>query len=97
MAVALANKLARMGCMFLRQFPFLKTASNSGLSDGGLNLETSVGSRKSAQALGAPSKAEKYLITNKVTTNFYASLCTPISYASFSRPTEVSRLKVACF
>jgi len=60
-----------------------------------LNLETSVGSRKSAQALCAPSKAEKCLITNKVTTNFYASLCTPISYASFSRPTEVSRLNSA--
>ena len=57
------------------------------------NLETSVESRKSAQALGVPSKAEKCLITNKVTTNFYASLCTPISYVSFSRPTEVSRFK----
>jgi len=57
-----------------------------------LNLETSVGSRKSTQALGAPGKTEKILITNKVTTNFSVSPCIPISYASFSRPTEVSRL-----
>ncbi len=60
-----------------------------------MNLETAVGSRKSTQALGAPGEAEKYLITNKVTTNFTASPCTPISYISFSRPTAVSRMKVS--
>ena len=40
-----------------------------------------------------PSKIKKYLITNKVTTNFLISLCTPISYAFFLRPTAVSRFK----
>ncbi len=34
------------------------------------NLETAVGSQKSAQALGAPRKIKKCLITHKVTTNF---------------------------
>jgi len=58
-----------------------------------LNLETAVGSQKSTQALGAPRKIKKCLITNKVTTNFLISRCTPISYASFLRPTAVSRLK----
>ncbi|VAW75491.1 hypothetical protein MNBD_GAMMA13-1553 [hydrothermal vent metagenome] len=55
------------------------------------NLEKSVGSRKSTQAFGAPGKPEKLLITNKVTTNFSDSPCTPISYMSFSRPTDLSR------
>ncbi len=55
------------------------------------NLENAVGSRKSTQAIGAPSKTEKLLITSKVTTNFSVSLCTPLSYASFSRPTALSR------
>ncbi len=60
------------------------------------NLETAVGwgglpSRKSAQAIDAPRKCEKALITNKVTTSFSNCLCTPISYTSFSRPTAVSR------
>ena len=58
-----------------------------------LNLKTAVGSPKSTQALGAPGKSEKPLITNKVTTSFSDSPCTPIAYASFSRPTAVSRLK----
>ncbi len=55
-------------------------------------LENAVGSRKSTQAFGAPSKFEKLLITNKVTTNFSNSLCTPISYMSFSHPTAFSRI-----
>jgi hypothetical protein len=55
------------------------------------NLETAVGSQKSAQALGAPRKIIKCLITYKVTTNFFISPCTPIPYASFLRPTAVSR------
>jgi hypothetical protein len=58
-----------------------------------LNLETAVESRKYRQALGAPRKTEKLLITNKVTTNFSVSLCTPVSYLSFSHLTAVSRLK----
>jgi len=45
------------------------------------------------QALGAPGKTEKALITRKVTTRFSVPPCTPVSYASFSRPTEVLRLK----
>ena len=59
----------------------------------GFNLKTAVGSRKSAQALGAPGKLKKLLITNKVTTNFFNLPCTPTAYASFSRPTAVFRLK----
>jgi len=55
------------------------------------NLETAVGSQKSAQALGAPSKIKKCLITHKVTTNFLISPGTPIPYASFLRSTAVSR------
>ena len=55
-------------------------------------LKTAVGSRKSTQALGAPGKLEKSLITNKVTTCFSNSPCTPISYASFPRPTAVFRI-----
>ncbi|MCP4283900.1 MAG: hypothetical protein GY792_05550 [Gammaproteobacteria bacterium] len=42
----------------------------------------------------APSKTEKLLITNKVITSFSISLCTPISYLSFSRSTAVSRVIV---
>ncbi len=57
-----------------------------------MTLETAVGSRKSRQAIGAPSKTEKLLITNKVITSFSISLCTPISYLSFSRSTAVSRM-----
>ena len=44
------------------------------------------------QALGAPGKTEKTLITRKVTTIFSVSPCTPISYMSFPRPTDVSRI-----
>jgi hypothetical protein len=57
-----------------------------------LNLETAVGSQKSAQALGAPRKIIKCLITYKVTTKFFISPGPPIPYASFLRPTAVSRL-----
>ncbi|MEE9303135.1 MAG: arylesterase [Thiotrichaceae bacterium] len=58
-----------------------------------LNLENAVGSQKSTQAIGAPSKTEKLLTTNKVTTNFSVSLSTPLSHASFLRSTALSRLK----
>ncbi len=58
-----------------------------------LNLETVVGSQKSAQALGAPGKIQKCLITTEVTTTFCISPCTPISYTAVLRPTAVSRLK----
>ena len=58
-----------------------------------LNLKTAVGSRKSAQAIDAPGKSEKALITSKVTTSFSDSPCTPMAYTSFSRPTAVFRLK----
>ncbi len=58
-----------------------------------LNLETAVGSQKSTQALGAPSKIKKCLLTHKVTTNFLISAGTPKPSASFLRPTAVSRLK----
>ncbi len=57
-----------------------------------LNLETAVGSQKSAQALGAPGKIKKCLITTEVTTTFFISPGTPISYTAFLRPTAVSRL-----
>ena len=60
-----------------------------------LNLETAIGSQKSAQALGAPDKIQKCLITTEVTTTFCISSCTPISYTAFLRPTAVSRLKVS--
>jgi len=66
--------------------------NSAGMRTGMIILKTSVGSRKSTQALGAPGKSEKLLIINKVTTNFSVSPCTPISYLSFSRPTEVSRI-----
>ena len=56
-----------------------------------LNLETAIGSQKSAQALGAPDKIQKCLITTEVTTTFCISSCTPISYTAFLRPTAVSR------
>ncbi len=55
------------------------------------NLEAAVGSQKSTQALGAPRTIKKCLITHKVTTNFFISLCTSIPYTSFLRPTAVSR------
>jgi hypothetical protein len=56
-------------------------------------LKTAVGSRKSAQALDAPGKFQKALITNKVTTRFSNSPRTSISCTSFSRPTAVSRIQ----
>jgi len=62
------------------------------------------------QALGVPGKTEKTLITRKVTTIFsvsrqlllrcstythpWARPCAPISYMSFPRPTDVSRMKL---
>ncbi len=55
-------------------------------------LEMAVGSQKSAQALGAPGKIKKCLITTEVTTTFFISPCTPISYTAFLRPTAVSRM-----
>ena len=55
-------------------------------------LETAVGSRKYAQALDAPGKSEKPLITDKVTTSFSYSPCTSIPCTSFSRPTSVPRM-----
>ena len=58
-----------------------------------LNLEKSVGSQKSTQALNVPSKLKNLLITNKVITQFYNSLCTSISCMSFLRSTDFSRLK----
>ncbi len=58
-------------------------------------LETAVGSQKSAQALGAPGKIKKFLITTKVTTPFFISPCAPISCTSFLRPTAASRMMVA--
>jgi len=58
-----------------------------------LNLENAVGSRKSTQALNAPSKFKNLLITNKVATQFLNSLCTSISCMSFPRPTTFPRLR----
>jgi len=57
-----------------------------------LNLKKAVGSRKSTQALDAPSKFKNLLITNKVATQFLNSLRTSISCMSFPRPTAFSRL-----
>ena len=59
----------------------------------GWNLETAVGSQKSAQALAPPGKIKKCLITTEVTTTFCIAPCIPISYTSVLRPTAVSRLK----
>ncbi len=64
-----------------------------GTAGDGLNLETAVGSQKSAQALGAPDKIQKCLITTEVTTTFCLSPCTPIAYTAFLCPTAVSRQK----
>ncbi len=44
------------------------------------------------QAPGTPGKTEKTLITRKVTTIFSISPSTPISYMSFPRPTDASRI-----
>ncbi len=37
-------------------------------------------------------KTENNTVTNKVTTIFSVSLCTPITYTSYSHPTALSRL-----
>ncbi len=58
-----------------------------------INLDKSVKTRKSMQALDAPSKIKKNLITNKVTATFLISLCTSIAYMSFPRLTDLSRIK----
>ncbi len=55
-------------------------------------LDKSVKTRKSMQALDAPSKIKKNLITNKVTATFLISLCTSIAYMSFPRLTDLSRI-----
>ncbi len=57
-----------------------------------INLDKSVKTRKSMQALDAPSKIKKNLITNKVTATFLISLCTSIAYMSFPRLTDLSRI-----
>ena len=74
-------------------FRILKVCIQPFLSRDTLNLETAVGSQKSARALSAPGKIQKCLITTEVTTTFCISPCTPIAYTSFLRPTAVSRVK----
>jgi len=61
------------------------------LRRGYFNLETAVGSQKSAQALGASGTMKKCLITTEVTTAFLIAPGTPISYQAVLRPTAVSR------
>jgi len=58
-----------------------------------LNLEKSVGSRKSAQSLGAPRMPVKALFTNEVTTASPNLLGAPRASTSFSHSTDISRLK----
>lgn len=58
-----------------------------------LNLENSVDPRRIAQALDSPNYAKKSLITNKVTTIFFATLFKSIPCTLHPRPTEFSRLK----
>jgi len=57
-----------------------------------LNLEKSVETRNSAQALDSPSVMKKWLITNKVTTHFFITLFESITCTSFPRSTDLSRL-----
>jgi type IV pilus assembly protein PilE len=60
-------------------------------------LKKAVGSRKSSQVIGAPSKFKHAFIANKATTRFSNSLCTPITYAFFSRPTTFSKMVTKAF
>ena len=60
-----------------------------------LNLDFAVRSRFLAQALDAPSKFKKLLITDEVITHFLNSLCTSISCTIKSNPTADSRLKLS--
>ena len=79
-----------------RRFSFHPNEYHSRLSvfiQGSLNLETAVGSQKSAKPLGAPRKIKKCLITRKVTTTFFISPGTSIASTAFLCPTAVSRLK----
>jgi len=55
------------------------------------NLEKSVESQKSAQALDLPGYMKKTLITNKVNTLFFITPSKSIAYTSFLRPTDFSR------
>ena len=73
----------------------MDNAQTSLVGQGGFNLETAAGSPKFPQALGAPRKTEKGLITTRVTTTFSLSRGTPIFYRFFWRPTAVSRFKKA--
>ncbi len=65
----------------------------AGLATSYLNLNTAVGSRKSAQPLDAPRKCNNWLITQKVTTQLLNSLCTSIACTAFSRSTAAFRFK----
>ena len=49
-------------------------------------LKTSFGSRKSTQALGAPGKTEKALITNKVATRLFCFTMHTNILRGFSAP-----------
>ncbi len=80
-----------------RDMPHLRDLVDGFTKLGLLNLNSSVESRKSAQALGAPGKLINALFTNQVITAFLSFLCTPIAYTSFSRSTEESRLKLILF
>jgi hypothetical protein len=55
-------------------------------------LEKSVESQKSTQDLDALDKIKNTLFTNQVITVFLISPRTSISYASFSRSTDFSRM-----
>ncbi len=81
-----------LSCLLLRACNKITRTKSHPIFGPPLNLETAVGSQKSAQALGAPDKIQKCLITTEVTTTFCIAPCTPISYTSFLRPTAVSRL-----
>ncbi|VAW73108.1 hypothetical protein MNBD_GAMMA10-478, partial [hydrothermal vent metagenome] len=52
------------------------------------NLEKSVESRNSAQALDLYSYMKKVFITNEVTSHFFITLSKSITYTSFSRSTD---------
>ena len=55
-----------------------------------LNLETAVARTFMPQVLDAPSYTKKSLITTRVTTIFFVTLFTSISYDLNARPTAVS-------
>jgi len=77
----------------LREFAYIHVHLHHDILLVDVNLERPVETRKSAQIIDFPGAMKKWLIINKVTAHFFITLFESIICTSFSRLTDLSRLK----